>query len=303
MNRGILYLIFTALFFGSFEVVSKLISGIEPVLITFYRFLFGGLFILPFALREIKKKKIVINKKVLLSFFWQGILFVPVSMVLLQTAIQNSSAALVAFVFSTTPIFIAIFAFLILKEKPNKYIVGAILLGITGLSILTDVINSSLNWHISCAILASVLFSFYIVSMRKANRIYGNLIPFAITVFFGTLILFIYLVIVGAPLAEGVSSNLSKLLYIGVVCSGLLYISYFRGMELTSTNMGSIIFFLKPIVATILAVLILEEEISQNFIFGALLVILSSVSMFYGKQKNKVISGREEEHDIKNTGF
>ncbi len=285
MKKGFLYLLFAALSFGSFEVVSKMISGVEAISINFMRFLFGGLFLLPFAIKEVRKKKITFTKKDILYFFIMGILLVPISMVLLQVAIQNSSASLVAFIFSSNPIFIAVFAYFILQEKPDKFVIASIIIGITGLSILLDIFSNNFNWYIAYAVIAIILFALYVVSMRKVNKKYGNLVSYTFTVFFGTSALFVYLLSTKKMIFTGVGDNIFKLCYIGIICSGLAYLSYFKGMDLTSTNMGSVIFFFKPIVAITLAVIILNESIKSNYIIGAVLVVFSSILMFYGKER------------------
>lgn len=286
MKKGYIYLAFAAIIFSSFEVVSKLISGMEAIQINFFRFLIGGAAILPFAFREMTKRRVSVKKEDLLTIMGLGVLLVPGGMVLLQIGIQQLPASLSSFVFSTNPVMIAIFAYLILKERPNIYIVLAIVSGLTGLAVLSNPFNSSVNWSVIYVIIAALLFAFYAVSMRKLNLKYGNLIPYTISALSGTGVLFLLLLIMDIPIIKGLTlQNIPPLVYIGLFCSGIGYISYFKGMELTSTNVGSVVFFSKPVFSTILAVVVLNEIITGRFLAGATLVIVSSILMFYGKER------------------
>jgi drug/metabolite transporter (DMT)-like permease len=74
---------------------------------------------------------------------------------------------------------------------------------------------------------------------------------------------------------------------IGIFGSGIAFVCYYKGMELTSTNVGSIVFFLKPILGSIYAAIILSERPSPGFIAGALLILAGSAVMIYGKERHR----------------
>ena len=65
MKRGYLYIAVTTLLFSSMEVALKLFSGqFNPIQLNFSRFLVGGLVLIPFAVRELKKRGITALKVV-----------------------------------------------------------------------------------------------------------------------------------------------------------------------------------------------------------------------------------------------
>ena len=133
---------------------------------------------------------------------------------------------------------------------------------------------------------AAITFAFYTVLMRKTTGKFGNLVAFTIVVIFGTIGLGLFCLFMGIPWFAGISTgNMLPLLYLGVLGSGITFVSYFKGMELTSTNVGSIVFFFKPIQGTIYAIIILNERLTTGFIIGASLIVLGSVLMIYGKEK------------------
>lgn len=290
MNRGYLYLLTTVLIFGPFEVISKFVHGIDAIQLNFLRFLIGGMALLPFAVNEIRKKRKLIRRQDLAQLAGLGVLYIPVSMVLLQVAIQNTSASLSTFVFSANPIFIAVFAAWILHERPNPFILGAIALEVVGLLFIANPFNERFDFYFLHLCFAAIIFAFYNVLMRKATGRLGNLVAFTLVVIFGTAALGLFLLAAGIPWFQGISmSNAMPLLYLGVFGSGITFVCYYKGMELTSTNVGSIVFFLKPILGTIYAVIILNERLSAGFIIGASLILAGSTIMIYGKERHQPV--------------
>jgi drug/metabolite transporter (DMT)-like permease len=286
LNKGYLYLTLTILIFGPFEVISKLVHGIDAIQLNFLRFLIGGLALLPFAIHDARRRQVVIQPRDLLLMIGLGILYIPVSMVFLQVAIQNTAASLSTFVFSSNPVFIAIFAAWILNEKPNIFIVFSIALEIAGLLFISNPFNDKFDLYFLHLCLAAVTFAFYNVLMRKTTGKFGNLVAFTIVVICGTVALGLFLPVAGIPWFAGISTaNIWPLLYLGILGSGITFVSYYKGMELTSTNVGSIVFFFKPIQGTIYAMIILNERLTTGFIIGASLIILGSIVMIYGKER------------------
>ena len=57
MNRAYIFVIITALLFGSMEVACKIGGNdLDPFQLTFLRFVIGALVLLPFAVSELKKR-------------------------------------------------------------------------------------------------------------------------------------------------------------------------------------------------------------------------------------------------------
>ena len=73
------------------------------------------------------------------------------------------------------------------------------------------------------------------------------------------------------------TGNLLNVLYICVFVTAGGYACYFMGMEATSAMQGSLVFFFKPVLAPILAMLILGEEIPWNMWAGIGLMLVASV--------------------------
>lgn len=239
-----------------------------------HRFFIGGIVILPFALKEIKEKNTTFDFKDILCFFALGTLLVPLANTFNQISIEYNSASFATFVFSSNPFFIAILSYIFLKEKINIYLVIAVILGISGLTLIFNPFNFHYN-----------KYSFYIILMQKANKKYGNLTTTALTIIFGTIVFYIFLLFKGIRIFDGINSgNILLLLYIGIFYSGITYLSYFKGMLLTSVNTGSMVFFLKPVISTALAMIILNEKVSSTFLVGSSIIVVNSILLIYSRK-------------------
>ena len=78
--------------------------------ITCLRFLIGGILLIPFALRSMKKKGAAFTRADAGFFALTGFLCVAFSMVLYQMAVTYTKASVVAIIFSCNPIFVTVLA-------------------------------------------------------------------------------------------------------------------------------------------------------------------------------------------------
>lgn len=66
--------------------------------------------------------------------------------------------------------------------------------------------------------------------------------------------------------------------YICIINTGVGFACYFKSMEETSAQVTSLVFFFKPILAPILALILLHEVIPFNMLIGILFILLGSLS-------------------------
>ena len=98
---GYLYIVLCAVIFSTMEVMLKTVHGVfAPMQITCLRFLIGGLLLVPFALRSMKKKGAAFTRADAGFFALTGFLCVAFSMVLYQMAVTYTKASVVALSFS-----------------------------------------------------------------------------------------------------------------------------------------------------------------------------------------------------------
>lgn len=258
--------------------------------------------LLPFAIRQARIDKFQLNISSILRIGSLGILNVCVSMLLLQLSIFYGKASLTAVIVSMNPLFVSLFAMLLINEKMNKSQIISLAIGVIGLLIIIlsegDIHTAqyrNLNLGIVLAIAASLTFGFYTVRTKKAVLSYGNLLTNSVSFLCGGLVLLLINLMIGKQMVFGLNlRNMMFMGYLGFVITGLAYLLYFEGMKIISAADASAYFFLKPALATLLAYFILKESLNWMQVMGILLIVVSlsraSIIRYLHYPKNRIDS-------------
>ena len=287
-NRGLLFALLTAIIFTTLEPVSKLIANdVTPYAITLWRFLIGSAILLPFAIRKIMKEKIKIGLRDLGILAMLGTLCICFSMVMLQLAVKEADApSLIAIIFSANSVFTILFAILILKEKMTKQKLLAVILCVIGVLICADFSSGTNLLSVVMAVVAALSFSLYTVLSKKFMKRISGIIQTSLSFCMGSIVLLILLLITGVDMVPAMNTtNLSVLLYLGVVVTGLGYWAYFKAMEIGGAMTASFAFFIKPILTPFVTFLV-NGIVPGLKVFAALIFIVggSFVNLY---KKNK----------------
>jgi drug/metabolite transporter (DMT)-like permease len=89
----------------------------------------------------------------------------------------------------------------------------------------------------------------------------------------GSLTLLPFLFLFGVPVFAIHTAAVPFVLYLGVFVSGLSYLTYFKGLGIIGAGKGSLVFFVKPGLAAILAWMLLGEKLTPIFIAGTVLIV------------------------------
>ena len=264
MNRsrsGYVYIVLCAVIFSTMEVMLKTVHGVfAPMQITCLRFLVGGILLIPFASRSIKKKNASLSRKDIGFFALSGFLCVVIAMSLYQMSVTYTRASIVAVIFSCNPIFVTVFAHLFLHEDIHRNHIIALILELTAALIIIDPIHATLDPTGSVlAILSAVMFALYSVFGKKRTPRFGGIAVTCLSFLFGA------------------GELVFTLLYICCINSAAGFVCHMMAMEKTSAQEASLIFFLKPILAPIFALLFLKEEIPLNMIVGIVCFLIGSL--------------------------
>ena len=287
---GYLYIVLCAVIFSTMEVMLKTVHGVfAPMQITCLRFLIGGLLLVPFALRSMKKKGAAFTRADVGFFALTGFLCVAFSMVLYQMAVTYTKASVVAIIFSCNPIFVTMLAYFLLREEIHRNHLIALALELLAVLIIIDPLHASL------AIASALVFSFYSVVGKKRTPRFGGIAVTCFSFLFGSVELLAVLLLgrtaavgglfaslgldifVNVPLFSGIPlSALPALAYICAVNSAAGYVCHMMALEKTSAQEASLIFFLKPMIAPLFAFLFLREEITANMLLGIVCFLVGS---------------------------
>jgi len=273
------------------EVALKLAgSSLDPFQITFLRFFVGALVLLPFAIHEYRgKPKGFMTKKLWLSMILLGAVNGPFSMVLFQFGIDNSNAATAAVVFSSNPIFTMLIAHVMTEdEKINRQKVLALTLGAAGLFFMVrpwDIQAGNTMAGVLFSLGAAASFGLYGVLGGKTIKRVGAFTQTTSSFFFGSFFLLIFATSLGRPILAGITDNIVIIIYVSVVVTGGGYLLYFLAMKQSNASTASIVFFLKPAIAPVFAVILLSEVITYNMYIGIALILAASYLLTFRSAK------------------
>ncbi|MEA4962567.1 DMT family transporter [Lutispora sp.] len=280
--KGYFYLGITILIFSTLEVVSSSLKGlIHPTQLIFIRFLIGGLALLPWVIA--KKEKISV--KDWMFFAGLGILNTVISMGSLQLAISMGKASTAAILISSNPIFVVMFSYLLLKEKITKNSIICMILGIIGITLIIYKGGSGGDTAMSLflGIVASLTFGLYsVLGKMKADNI-SSITMISLSAIIGAICTIPLLLYMGLPVLYFPREGFFRIMYLGLILSGFAYITFIEALKILSASKGSMVFFLKPAVATVLAVIFLGEKISAKTILGMAFVAAGILINFYKK--------------------
>jgi drug/metabolite transporter (DMT)-like permease len=282
--------------FSTYEIVGKLVGHhIPAVSMTAIRFLIGGILLLPMALRE-KKEGFIFTGKVARKILLVGVLNVSISMVLLQLSVFYGKAVLAAIIFSANPVFVGIFSLIFEKEKLSKLNIIGLATGLLGL-VMIAIAEKSLfagSGNMVLGVIFGVSSGMVFGAYTVLSKIYVNEIgTFKLNSYAfisGALILLLVSSILGIDMKFNLTQgNLLSLAYLGIIITGIGYFIYFEGLKNIATSKGAMFFYLKPVIAGILAFFILDETLTIGQIFGFLIVFLGvNLERIYVFLQNKV---------------
>lgn len=298
MKKGYLYIAITTVLFSLMEITLKgLGDAFNPIQLTYTRFLIGGIILLPMALHHLKKNHLTVSGSDIRQFALLGLIGVTISMTLYQLAIVYTEASVVAVLFSSNSIFVMIFAFMLLGEPIYRRNLVSLALDLIGILFVINILHMKLSLAgVVFTLLSTVTFALYGVGGKKPTVKFGGMVNTCFSFLLGSaemivLSLLTYIPAVSSlfnragltmfsriPMFQGYSlQTLPAFLLVCVGVTGIGYACYFLAMESVSVNTVSLVFFFKPVLAPILAFLVLSDPMPANKIIGILFILTGSL--------------------------
>jgi len=299
------YIIISAVLFATMEVALKIAgNSFDAFQLTFLRFLIGGLFLVPFAVEEARKRPPVITGK---DFGWvmlTSFVGIVVSMVCFQLGVAKCNAATSAGLICSNPIFTMVIAHFFTSEKMTNKKWMSFCIGIVAITFLIcpwKVQEGNTPQGCFLLIFAAITFATYAVMGKKTLAKIGTFTQTSIGFIGGAAMLLVILLVTRRPVVSGIAENWKVMLYCGIVVTGLGYMFYFLAVRYSDAITGSITFFMKPAIAPFFAMLVLHESIAWNTIVGVILMIIASVITLRDNRSVNTVSKAAEsefEHEI-----
>ena len=139
-TKAYINILIATLFFSSMEVAIKYTNGVfNPIQLNFVRFLVGGLILMPFAIKKLKKFDYKLTKVDYIKFAFLGGLQIVIGMSFYTVSILYIPAHMAAIIFSCNTFFSIVFAFIILREKIYTFTVIALCFSFSGMAIISNI--------------------------------------------------------------------------------------------------------------------------------------------------------------------
>jgi len=263
--------------FSTVEIASKIVGhNVNPITLTFIRFFITGLILLLVALFTAKNN--ACTKQDCFIFLINGVVGITFALTLFHISILIlEKAASAAVIFCINPIFVMFLSHYINKESWEKNKWFAALLGTAGVlffSAESGVFSWTSMQGLALMTCSAFLFALSICISRQVLIRHSPFLVIGLSSLFGSLFLLPAAIAIGdwKNIIETPATGLS-ILYITFCGTTMAYLLFYYGLKRTSAQAGGTVFFLKPVLATFLAYLILGEIVNICMVMGIILVL------------------------------
>lgn len=273
--------LFAVVVWGASFIATKVAVGeASPNTIVWLRFAMGVI-ILGWAVFTRKQFKWITLKE-LGYFSLLGFLGITFHQWLQSNGLVTAQATTTAWIVATTPIFIALLGWLVLKEKLGWFRVAGIALAALG--VLLVVSKGDLN---SLTIGKFGTVGDYLVMISAVNWAVFSVLsrdglkdhPAARMMFYVMTLGWIFisiLFVAGSGFNEInrlTASGWVAVIFLGVLCSGIAYIFWYDALQEIPASRLGVLLYIEPLVAVVVAAIILGEAITLPALIGGAVIL------------------------------
>jgi drug/metabolite transporter (DMT)-like permease len=275
------WLIFLALgfFWGSSYLFIKIgvDHGLQPFTLIMFRLLIG--FVLLASVVAIARQPLPREPRMYAHLFVMGVINIAIPFTLITFAEQTVDSSLAAVINGAVPLFVIVIAAIFLSGETitvNRLV--GLVIGFVGVATLVGVDVTDLGSANAIGELALIgaTISYAVGNVYAKAHVHGlrPMVPALFQVFFGLLVTGTLAFLTERPLAVAwVPESLLTVFWLGLLGSGLAYLSYFRILQNWGATRTSLVAYLLPIYGIALGVLVLQEPVSISTVVGTILVI------------------------------
>jgi drug/metabolite transporter (DMT)-like permease len=266
---------------ASFLFVEYALTALTPIGVAFWRTTFGALAMLIAIL--IYRSKLPTSfdawrKMAIAGFFMSSLPFTLFAFA--QTYVTSALASIINAVTPIATVLVMLIAFR--SEKLLPHVVVGIVVGLVGVLIVLGVWQGfgnnepmaivALIVAVTCYGIGTPYVRKYIAPLKLSTEVsvFGQIGTAAIT------LLPIYLLsgqyFISTPTLPAIASVLA----IGALGSGVAYLLYYKVLEVVGSAIASSVTYITPIIAVVLGVVILNEELKWYEPVGGLIIILGA---------------------------
>ncbi|SDN84396.1 DMT family transporter [Alkalicoccus daliensis] len=281
--RYVLLLVAASFFWGGNFVIGKgLTDYAAPETLTIYRYAIAVLCLLPIVWW--KEKRILPDKKALLPLFCMGVTGVVLFNILQFLALANTSASNVGVISTLNTLSIAVCAALFLKERINRWQIGAMILSFSGAMLVitkgTALTAASVQPGDIWMVAAVMVFGLYSVFSRWATKTTSPMMSVLYSGVFGIALLLPFHAD-NLYIAEADGYFFGAMMYISLVATILCMVFWGTGVKHLGATASGLFMNLNPVFTVLLAFLLLGERLTWSQGIGTLIVIAGCLGYSY----------------------
>ena len=277
------WLIFAALgfFWGSSYLFIKIgvDHGLQPWTLIMFRLLIG--FVLLSTVVAIARQPLPREPRMYGHLFVMGVIniAIPFGLITFAEQIPEIDSSLAAVINGAVPLFVIVIAAIFLKgETITLNRVAGLAIGFVGVAILVGLDVTNLGNASAAGELALVgaTISYAFGNVYAKAHVHGlrPMVPALFQVFFGLLVTGTLAFATEHPLSVAwVPESILAVVWLGLLGSGLAYLSYFRILQHWGATRTSTVAYLLPVWGIVLGALVLSEPIAASTLIGGALVI------------------------------
>ncbi len=291
MKEAFAYFLIVAasVIWGTMGIFAKLAFeyGIDPVTLTALRILISSTTMLvPVSI--FRRKLLRLERKDMPQLLILGLFAVAFQRIVYFYAVDLTTATIAAVLFYTYPVFVTVYATLLLKERITLFIVSAVALTFLGVVLVVKAYEStwiSINLPgLVFGLLAAMLFALYFLMTKRLRNNYTNWTLLLYGDGIGALALTPVICFSISEIASYTQHLWLLIFTIALFPSLMAYLLFSYALKYVEPSKGSILSVIEPLSAAFFSTIILGEKFEPIQIIGVALVLTGIVLLF---QKRK----------------
>lgn len=221
-----------------------------------------------------------------------GFFFYMIAFNLGQKTVTASTGSIVI---ATVPLLTAFIARFVYKEKLSFVQWLALIIEFAGVAVLT-LMNGILSFNIGLVwlFLAALALSLYNLLQRRLTKKYSALQTSAFSIFFGTILLAVFLPASVKQVFNALPLQWGYLVILGVFSSAIAYVSWSKAFaKAEKTSQVSNYMFITPFLTSLLGYLLADEIPELSTLVGGGIILLGVFVFNFGERLREVIKNKK----------
>jgi drug/metabolite transporter (DMT)-like permease len=302
-SKILLVLVTLSILWGSSFIAIKIVIDIVPPLLAFgIRFVVSGaILLIVYVFQKDRNQNKLFSTNQWKDALILGILIILGGQGLLVWGAQYLSSGMTALLNSTIPLWVAIIALLVFRQRWGGKMILGLISGFVGLVILINPFSG--NTHLNLTGIVSLTLSsiFWAAGSLYSNRIHNSHSIFAsagLLLSVGGLMLITTSFVIGEfnilQISHITVNTMVAFSYLIFLCTSVGYAEFFWLLRVESASVANSFAYIVPVIAVLLGWIIFKEDITlltiiptSVIIIGVALMVTNSSS--FNKSNNKLI--------------